>query len=236
MIVDETEATLSSHLDADIRALAAIERPSASPGEEAAARWVKSRFGEMGLAAEVEPFRFNPDYWTSWGLHGLLAAAASGLALLGRRMTRTGALLSALTTASLWGELTTEFYLLRRLLATRNSYNVLARLPNPDASRLLIVSAHHDAPHCGLVFHPAVPRAMSRLLGPSPEAPSPLRLPFAASLAVTTAALGRTLGIRGGLTRRPLLLGGISAWFSPLSCGTSVEGVSRRGQTMTPQE
>ena len=38
----ETEARLSSHLDADIRALAAIERPSASPGEEAAARWVKS--------------------------------------------------------------------------------------------------------------------------------------------------------------------------------------------------
>jgi len=203
------ETDVGFRLAADIRALAAIERPSASPGEEEAARWVRSRLRELGLDAEIEPFHFNPDYWTIWAAHGRIAAAAAGLAFLGRRGARVGFLASTLATASFWGELTREFYLLRRLFPTSTSYNVLARLPNPEASRLIIVSAHHDAPHSGLVFHPAIFETAARLLGPSEEPPPVLRVPFGAMAAVTAAALGRSLGMRGAISRRLLLTGGL---------------------------
>ncbi len=208
-MVGSTATELQSRLAADIEALAAIERPSASPGEEAAARWVQSRLGELGLAAEVEPFRFNPDYWTVWGAHAVVVCLAASLVPLGRRAAQAGALMSALAAASFWGDLTTEFHLLRRLLPARSSYNVLARLPNPNASRLLIISAHHDAPHSGLVFHPAMFRTMARLLGAPREPPSALRIPFAAMLGVAAGAAARGLGMHGKMPGRLLLQGGL---------------------------
>ncbi len=191
----ETTA-LRSRIAADIEALAAIERPSASPGEEEAARWVQSRLRALGLDAQIEPFEFNADYWSVWSAHALAVIASAGLALTGRRGARLGALASALATASFWGDLTTEFHLVRRLLPTRTSYNVLARMRNENASRVLIVSAHHDAPRSGLVFHPEMYRAASRMFGPDPDAPSPLRLPFGAMLAVTAGALVRAAGAK----------------------------------------
>lgn len=205
----ERTGAASDRLAADIRALAAIERPPGSPGEEASARWVQSRLGELGLAAEIETFHYNPDYWAIWGAHGLASAAAAGLALLGRRPARLGALLGGVTAASFWGDLTTEFRPLRRLWGARASSNVVARLPNPRAPRVLIVSAHHDAARGGLVFHPAVFRTAARLVGPSPEPPSALRIPFGVMLAVTAGAALRTLGLSVRLTRRPLVLGGV---------------------------
>ena len=92
----ESETELGLRFTADVRALADIERPSASPGEEEAAHWVRSRIGEIGLPAEIESFRFNPDYWAVWQVHGLLAAAAAGVAFHGRRPARASAVLSAL--------------------------------------------------------------------------------------------------------------------------------------------
>lgn len=204
-----TETGLTPRLAADIQSLASIVRPSASHGEEVAARWVQSRLAEIGLDAEIETFRFNPDYWAVWGAHGLASALAAGLALAGRRSARLGALLGAATAASFWGELTTRFRPMRRSLGARTSYNVLARLPNPDASRLLIISAHHDAPHSGLVFHPTLFRTLARGLGPDPEPPAALRIPFGVMLGVAVAAAARGLGLRGRLTRSPLLLGGL---------------------------
>ncbi len=200
---------MRSRIIADIRALAAIERPPASPGEEAAARWVQSRLREIGLAAEIEPFRFNPDYWLVWGAHALAVAVAAGVAPLGQRMARAGALMSGLAAASLWGEFTTEFHLLRRLLPTRTSYNVLARLPNPGASRLLILSAHHDAPPSGLIFHPSLSRVLARLIGPARDQRVPFGATLAAMLAVSAGAAARSAGMLEGISRRLLLNGGL---------------------------
>lgn len=200
-------AELRSKLAADIEALAAIERPSASPGEEQAAHWLQSRFHDLGLAAEIEPFSFNPEYWSVWAAHGLLAATSAGLALTGRRGARLAAAVSALAAASYWGELTTEFHLLRRLLPARISYNVLARLPHPRPRRVLIISAHHDAAHSGVIFHPAMFRLLSRLLGPKPDAPSPLRIPLGAMAGIAVGAVARAFGRRGRFSRRMILWG-----------------------------
>jgi len=48
---------------------------------------------------------------------------------------------------------------------------VLARLPNPRAKRVLVVSAHHDAPHSGATFHPGIARWLVQRFGPAKKQP-----------------------------------------------------------------
>ncbi len=189
MTTPEPEPEIAANLAADIRTLTTIERPSASPGEEAAAQWVASRFQEEGLNTEIETFRYNPDYWSVWGAHSLLSATAAWTALMSRRWALAAAATAALATVSLFGEFTFTHQLLRRALPTRRSYNVLARLPNPSASRILLVSAHHDAPRSGLMFHPILTSTFARLFGPSRDQ----ALPF-----------GTTLASMWDVARRPL--------------------------------
>jgi hypothetical protein len=52
---------------------------------------------------------------------------------------------------------------LRRALPRRTTYNVLCELGPADAERTVVVIAHHDAAHSGLVFHPELPNIADRL-------------------------------------------------------------------------
>jgi Peptidase family M28 len=52
----------------------------------------------------------------------------------------------------------------RALLPYRPTWNVVASAGDPDAERTVVVVAHHDAAHSGLVFHPALGRIGPRLL------------------------------------------------------------------------
>ena len=209
MTTPEPEPEIAANLAADIRALTTIERPSASPGEEAAAQWVASRFREEGLNTEIETFRYNPDYWSVWGAHSLLSATAAWTALMSRRWALAAAATAALATVSLFGEFTFTHQLLRRALPTRRSYNVLARLPNPSASRILLVSAHHDAPRSGLMFHPILTSSFARLFGPSRDQALPFGTTLASMLAVSAGASLVSVGKAGLIARRLLRLGGI---------------------------
>ena len=209
MTTPEPEPEIAANLAADIRALTTIERPSASPGEEAAAQWVASRFQEEGLNTEIETFRYNPDYWSVWGAHSLLSATAAWTALMSRRWALAAAATAALATVSLFGEFTFTHQLLRRALPTRRSYNVLARLPNPSASRILLVSAHHDAPRSGLMFHPILTSTFARLFGPSRDQALPFGTTLASMLAVGAGASLVSVGKAGLVARRLLRLGGI---------------------------
>lgn len=224
-MIGRSEEEIGLRLEQDVRALASIERPSASPGEEAAARWVQSRLRDLGLEAEVEQFQFNPDYWSVWGLHGLLAALSAALGRLGSGKARVGALTGALAAASFWGDVTTEFYLLRRLFPTRASYNVLARLPNPDATRVLIVSAHHDAARSGLVFHPLLYRLMARVQ--KEPSPPPLHLPLFTMLMISVGGALRGIGVQGRVLRWSLTAGAlVNLTFAALMRNVGRSGVS----------
>ncbi len=48
-------------------------------------------------------------------------------------------------------------------MPTRIAYNVVCEIGDPDAAQTIVVSAHHDAAHSGLVFHPALPQIADRL-------------------------------------------------------------------------
>lgn len=194
-------------IQADIEALCRFERGSASEGERAAAEWVAGRFRAAGLEPELEDFRFYPHYWNVWAAH-ILAAAGSWRVLSrgSRRRRLLGAGLTSFLTASFWGDASARFYWLRRLFPARPSTNVLARLANPGARRLLIISGHIDAAHSGLVFHPGLLRWL-RGRNPEGQIPPALILPFRGMALLTAASVLRAIGFPRFIARAVSLPG-----------------------------
>ena len=100
---------------------------------------------------------------------------------------------------------------LRRVLPTRTTYNVVCELGDPEAERTIVISAHHDAPHSGLVFHPAIPELADRLgMLERTDTSPPLMAPVVGGpvLAALGALTGRRLLAKLGLL---LGLGSIAA-------------------------
>jgi hypothetical protein len=141
--------------------LAAIHRPTGTPGERAAAEWLVARLAEQGVEATIEEERLHSTYWWPLGLSagaGVLAALA---ALRGRR--RLGFALGAAAAAAAFDDLPPQRRGLRRVLPKRAVTNVIATVGPDDAPRTVVLVAHHDAAHSGLVFHPAIPETLFRL-------------------------------------------------------------------------
>lgn len=146
-----------------IHELAAFERPSASDGERRAAEWIAARFEELGCReVRVERERAVGGYWWPIGLANALALIG---ALAARRRRRAlGAALAATATAALWDDLGHGRRWFRRaVLPHRDTWNVVAETGDPQAQRTVVLVAHHDAAHSGLVFHPALGRTPPRL-------------------------------------------------------------------------
>ncbi len=135
-----------------------IDRPSASEGERRAAEWLVGRFGELGAEARIEAEPAHGTYW--WPL-GLGAALGGMLGLRGRRLL--GGALAGAAAAGMASDFPPGKRWLRRLLPRRTTYNVLCELGPADAERTVVVIAHHDAAHSGLVFHPELPNIADRL-------------------------------------------------------------------------
>jgi hypothetical protein len=141
-----------------IERLAGIERGSASPGEAEAARLIADELRECGARARLEEESAHGGYW--WPI-GLLTGVA---ALLGVSRSRVGAAIGAtLAAAAITDDITGgSQWFRRRLLPSRTTTNVIAELGPADAAETVVVVAHHDAAHSGIVFHPELPRAVMR--------------------------------------------------------------------------
>lgn len=142
-----------------VRELASYERPSASDGERRAAEWLAEELGAAGCRrVRVEEERAHGGYW--WPL-GLLNAASTLAALLGRRLAT---LVGLIATAAVYDDVSGgRLWFRRRALPHRPTWNVVAEAGDPDAARTVVFIAHHDAAHSGLVFHPALPRIGMKL-------------------------------------------------------------------------
>jgi hypothetical protein len=138
-----------------------IERPSASDGERRAAEWLVARFAEVGAKARIEAETAHGTYWWPLGLGAALGALGATAALKGRRLL--GATLGAIGAAGIADDFPPGQRPLRRVLRKRATYNVLCELGDPDAERTVVLIAHHDAAHSGLVFHPEIPQIADRL-------------------------------------------------------------------------
>ncbi len=142
-------------LRATVEHLAAMERPSASPGERAAAEWIAGRLREEGADARIEVERANGTYWVPLGLltsAGVLAAAAAGRGG-GRARRLAAAAVAGAAAAGVVEDASAGPHVLRRVLPHRDTFNVVAEAGDPEASATLVFLAHHDAAHGGLVFN-----------------------------------------------------------------------------------
>ncbi|HEY8815061.1 MAG TPA: M28 family peptidase [Candidatus Dormibacteraeota bacterium] len=138
-----------------------IDRPSASEGERRAAEWLVGRFGELGAEARIEAEPAHGTYWWPLGIGAALGALGGILGLRGQRLL--GGALAGAAAAGMASDFPPGKRWLRRALPRRTTYNVLCELGPADAERTVVVIAHHDAAHSGLVFHPELPNIADRL-------------------------------------------------------------------------
>lgn len=150
-----------------IHELAAFERPSASDGERRAAEWIAEQLRERGCEVGVEQEHAHGGYWWPLALANLLAIGG-GLPWLRRggplkRLLAVGS--AALGAAAIWDDVGGgRLWFRRALLPHRATWNVVARTGDVEAERTMMLVAHHDAAHSGLVFHPALGRIPPRVM------------------------------------------------------------------------
>jgi hypothetical protein len=217
------------HLRDAIAHLAAIDRPSASPGEREAAHWIAAQLEEFGCHARVEEERAHGGYWFPLGVPNALAGLAGLRARRGGRGARAlAAAVGAFAAAAIWDDVGGgSLWFRRRFLPSRSTWNVVAETGDPDAERTLVLVAHHDAAHWGLLFHPGVlplvDRHAPRLLERTDTSP-PLMAPvIAGPLLIALGALTRR--------RRPLAAGaflalGSAATFAEIGARDAVPGAN----------
>ena len=203
-----------------------IERPSASEGERRAAEWLVGRFGELGAEARIEAEPAHGTYWWPLGIGAALGALGGLLGLRGRRLT--GGAVAAAAAAGMATDFPPGKRLLRRLLPRRTTYNVVCELGPAEAERTVVLIAHHDAAHSGLVFHPRLPHLADRLgLVESSDTSPPLMAPVMAGPVL--AALGALSG-RRLLSKLGALFGlGAAAAMAEIGARDVVPGANDNG-------
>ncbi len=130
-----TDMELAEEVVAELAAIP--DRGSATPGERTAAGRVADWLG-----GRVETERAHGTHWWPYGLPPALTA------LTGSR------LVGLLAAAAVVEDVEGPWRLLRRLLPQRDTFNVIAEIG--AGPRTIVVHAHHDAAHGGVMFHPAV--------------------------------------------------------------------------------
>ncbi len=206
-----------------------IDRPSASDGERRAAEWLVGRFAELGAEARIEAEPAHGTYWWPLGLGAALGALGAIAALRGRRML--GALLGGIGAAGIADDFPPGQRRLRRVLRRRTTYNVVCELGDPAATRTVVVIAHHDSAHSGLVFHPAIPPLADRLgLIERTDTSPPLMAPIVGGPVL--AALGALTGKRL-LAKLGLALGlGSAAAMAEIGARDVVPGANDNGTSV----
>jgi hypothetical protein len=222
-------ATDQDWLRERLEQLEEIDRPSASEGERRAAEWLVARFAELGAEARIEAEPAHGTYWWPLGLGAGLGALAAVAGLRGRRLLGTA--LGALGAAGIADDFPPGQRRLRRALRKRTTYNVVCEIGPADAERTVVVVAHHDAAHSGLVFHPEIPKIADRLgLIEKSDTSPPLMAPVVG--APILAALGALTGWRP-LAKLGLFLGlGSAAAMADIGLRKVVPGANDNGTSV----
>jgi hypothetical protein len=206
-----------------------IDRPSASEGERRAAEWLIARFAELGAEARIEAEPAHGTYWWPLGVGAGLGALGAIAGLRGRRLL--GAILGAIGAAGIADDFPPGQRRLRRALPKRTTYNVVSELGDPAAERTVVVIAHHDSAHSGLVFHPQIPLIADRLGLIEKSDTSPMLMAPVVGGPVL-AALGAMAGKRL-LAKLGLLLGlGSVAAMADIGLRKAVPGANDNGTSV----
>jgi hypothetical protein len=210
---------------ADVEALAAMERGSASPGELAAAEWGAGRLREAGAAdVRVERFRYQRTIAERNVPHliaGLIAAR------------RADALLAAAALASFELDFGGRSQWLRHLTPRGTGANAVGRVPAVGPRRrTLVLVAHHDTTHTGIGWrHPELigygtGDRLRGLLGKPPD-PNVMDSPATSvKLAFGAVAAGSLVGSRSLRAAGATVLGISLALALDVARSPSVPGAS----------
>src|SRR5262245_57193034 len=176
-----------------IRRLCSFERRRAgTDAERRAAGWLATELREGGRAAELQPTYVHPQFALVHAIHCLLGIVAS---LISLRAPAVAFALVLATSASMYLDLNTRLYLVRRLFFRRASQNVVSRGGRTDAPATIVLCAHYDAGRTGRVFNPRTVSRAGRIQRSLPLPIGPFRIAFW-SLALLLPILGaRMAGI-----------------------------------------
>jgi Peptidase family M28 len=208
--------------------LCAFERETGSSGERAAAGWLAERLAEHGVAAEIEEEPLHDTFWWPLGLTGAAGVVAGMLAQRGRRLSAVA--LGAAAFAAAVDDLPPRSRRFRSLLPKRRATNVVASVGPDDAERTVVVVAHHDAAHSGLVFSPLIPNKIAEV---HPEffevnnTSPPLMWPVAGAPLVP--ALGALFGSRALVKAGMVLSAGVVASMADIGLRSVVPGANDNG-------
>jgi hypothetical protein len=216
---------------AAIHELAAMSRPSASDGERRAADSIARRLRALGCQATVEEERAHGGYWWPIGLVNAFAATAGLLALRRRRSVWSRALAVAIAgtgAAALWDDLGHGRRWFRHaLLPQRPTWNVVGEAGDPAGEHTVVLIAHHDAAHSGLVFHPTLPRIPLKV-APRLHAAAGRSAPlmYTVWLGPVMVCLGSLLGLRRVVGAGAALAAGATGAMADIGLRASVPGAN----------
>jgi len=208
--------------------LCAIPRETATEGEQQAAQWIAGRLAEEGAAARLEEEPSNGGYWWPLGVAAGAGLAAGLAAQRGRRVL--AATLGAVAAAAAIDDLPPYGRRLRRLLPKRRAWNVVAELGPSGADNTVVLLAHHDSAHSGLIFHPAIPNTLDRVAPQVLEANDtspPLMLPVVGAPALV--AIGAAAGSRRLVRTGMFLCAAVAAAMTEIGSGGAVPGANDNG-------
>jgi Peptidase family M28 len=174
--------SMKQRLEDDVRALVALDRRTTTDGEHHSGEIIASRLRTIG-ATDVTLMKFDgPSSWAP----AQLAYLCAGL-LLGALPGRLARAAAAMVAAGYELETSSRVHWIKRVLPTRVGTSVSARIPSAGTpKRTLLLLAHHDAAHNGLVWHPravALSRHRARTTGHALPSHAPVLLALAAQAA-----------------------------------------------------
>ena len=206
-----------------------LKRATGSAGEHAAARWLADQLATAGAGdPRIEEARGHQTFWWPLGL-----AAAAGVITGARGMRRRSLGAAAIGALAAWAaadELPPRRRRLRRALPRATATNVIATVGPADVRRTVVLVAHHDAAHSGLVFNPAIPSTIARLAPwffEAADTSPPLLWPAVAGPAL--AALGAATGARNLARLGAALSAGFTAAMVNIGASAVVPGANDNG-------
>src|SRR5207302_10586591 len=130
-----------------------------------------------------------------------------------RRRRLFAAAVGALGASAIWDDVSGgRLWFRRAALPRRPTWNVVAEAGDRDAPATVVVIAHHDAAHSGLVFHPALARfAADRFPKLHARASQSVPILYAVWLGPVLVALGAALGSRRAVAAGGTLAAGATA-------------------------
>lgn len=183
---------------------------------------IAAELGRAGTRGRLEEEEAHGGYWWPVGLPAALSALAA------HRGRWPATLVGLVGAAAVVDDITGGSQLLRRwLLPRRRTTNVVAELGPADAERTVLVVAHHDAAHSGLVFHPELPRAVlrrfPRLLEWADTTPGTM---WGAVAGPALVGLGALLGLRSARTAGRLVCAGYAVAMADIGLRGAVPGAN----------